>query len=350
MRLLVTGGAGFIGSHLILNWNRRRPQDLILNLDKLGYASDRGFESELAHPDQYQFQAIDLADAPRVNQAVRDFQPDGIIHLAAESHVDNSISGPGAFVRSNIEGTFVLLEAARAFWNDVSTPQEKAQPHHHRFHHVSTDEVFGMLPSEGFFDETSAYNPSSPYSATKAASDHLVRAWGHTYGLNFTISNCSNNFGPRQHDEKLIPTVIRNALKRNSIPVYGQGLNVRDWLAVQDHCTDIEKVFLEAAPGSTYCVGGNTEHTNIDLVHKICGILNEIVDEKPAGGFESLITFVTDRPGHDFRYAIDGTKIRAELNWRPAESFEDRLRATIEWYVNKYAAATVGSLLRGEFA
>ena len=336
MRLIVTGGAGFIGSHLLKFWNRAYPEAEILNVDKLGYASDRAFESSLSFPQKYSFQKLDLAEADRVLKIFKEFRPDAVIHLAAESHVDNSIRGPEPFIDSNIRGTFHVLEALRAIWGIAE--QKSDQPiWMHRLHHVSTDEVFGSLGSDGYFTENTAYSPRSPYSATKAASDHLVRAWGETYNLNYTISNCSNNFGPGQHDEKLIPTIIRMALRQEPIPIYGDGQNVRDWLAVEDHCFAIEKIILNGLPGSTYCVGGKNEITNIDLVRRVCSILDGVKPSNLPNGYSSLIRFVTDRPGHDFRYAIDAEKIQNELGWQPSVSIEERLSETVRWYVRHYS-------------
>lgn len=322
-RLVVTGGCGFIGSNLIRYMLDRYPDAEILNIDALTYAGNRANVADIEADPRYSFRRLDITDREGVRAALRDFSPDGILHLAAETHVDNSISGPASFVMTNLVGTYNLLEESRQLWgNDPSK----------RFLHVSTDEVYGSIEGEGSFDEESPYRPNSPYSATKAGSDHLVRAWHVTYGMNAVTTNCSNNFGPRQHREKLIPTVIASALAHKAIPVYGDGKNVRDWLYVQDHCAGIDAVFRSGRAGETYAIGGRNEWGNIDLVRLICTILDEEVGNGPDGSYQSLITFVTDRPGHDRRYAVDPSKIERELGWSVGHSFREALRSTVLWY------------------
>lgn len=331
MRIIVTGGSGFIGSNLILYLHEKYPNIQIMNLDKLTYASDPRYLSDLKGSSRYYFKKLDLVNRDAVQDAVQTFKPDGVIHLAAESHVDNSIKGPEPFVQSNVVGTFNILDECRRFWSE-----SKGGLKAHRFHHVSTDEVYGSLGAEGFFTEETPYAPNSPYSATKAASDMLVRAYFHTYGMNVVTTNCSNNYGRFQHDEKLIPTVIRNAFNQKPIPVYGTGENVRDWLHVSDHCAAIDLVYQKGQAGETYNVGGHNEWKNIDLVKAICSIMNDLVGDGPGGDYANLISFVTDRPGHDKRYAIDPSKIENELSWRHKGSFDEHLRETISWYVEKY--------------
>lgn len=331
MRIIVTGGSGFIGSNLILYLHEKYPNIQIMNLDKLTYASDPRYLSDLKGSSRYYFKKLDLVNRDAVQDAVQTFKPDGVIHLAAESHVDNSIKGPEPFVQSNVVGTFNILDECRRFWSE-----SKGGLKAHRFHHVSTDEVYGSLGAEGFFTEETPYAPNSPYSATKAASDMLVRSYFHTYGMNVVTTNCSNNYGRFQHDEKLIPTVIRNAFNHRPIPVYGTGENVRDWLHVSDHCAAIDLVYQKGQAGETYNVGGHNEWKNIDLVKAICSIMNDLEGEGPEGDYANLISFVTDRPGHDKRYAIDPSKIENELGWRHKGSFDEHLRETIAWYVEKY--------------
>ncbi|MEL7834061.1 dTDP-glucose 4,6-dehydratase [Fodinibius sp. Rm-B-1B1-1] len=330
-RILVTGGAGFIGSNLLLHLHEKYPEAHFLNIDKLSYASDLSYLDPIKGSNRYTFKKLDIVDRKAVRDIIRSYKPEGVFHLAAESHVDNSIKGPEPFIKSNVLGTFNLLEECRQFWKE-----DEGRWQNNRFLHVSTDEVYGELGEQGAFSEDSPYAPNSPYSASKAGSDFVVRSYFHTYGMNVVTTNCSNNFGPHQHDEKLIPTVIRTALNKNNIPVYGKGENVRDWLYVTDHCEAMDLVFREGTTGETYIVGGNNEWKNIDLVKKICDILNEEVGEGPESDYKSLITFVTDRPGHDFRYAIDASKIKEELGWKSQESFEERLRETIQWYVKRY--------------
>jgi dTDP-glucose 4,6-dehydratase len=328
--IIVTGGAGFIGSNLILHLHESYPEYHIVNVDKLTYASDLTYLDAIKSSDRYTFRQVDIVDRNAVNDLIRSVKPEGVFHLAAESHVDNSISGPEPFVMSNVVGTFNMLEECRQFWKDAGTFDSA------RFLHVSTDEVYGTLGPVGLFTETTPYAPNSPYSASKAGSDLLVRAYFHTYHMNVVTTNCSNNYGPHQHDEKLIPTVIRTALKGKPIPIYGKGENIRDWLFVRDHNRAIDMVFHSGQSGETYNIGGHNEWTNIDLVRKICSILDEKVGNGPDGTYANLISFVTDRPGHDMRYAIDPTKIEQELGWRNTQNFDRELGITIDWYVNRY--------------
>lgn len=333
-KIIVTGGAGFIGSNLILKLFKDHPDWTIMNIDKLTYASDTGYLKPLRDSERYYFKKIDLVDRDEVKDIVKTFQPDGVFHLAAESHVDNSISGPEPFILSNVVGTFNILEECRQLWQE-----DEESWKNNRFVHVSTDEVYGELEDDGFFTEQTPYAPNSPYSASKASSDMIVRAYFHTYGMNLVTTNCSNNYGPHQHDEKLIPTVIRNAINHNPIPVYGKGENVRDWLNVIDHCLALETAFLKGKAGEVYNIGGNNEWKNIELVHKLCDLLNAEVGNGPDGDYKNLISFVTDRLGHDFRYAIDASKIKNELGWEPSTDFDGMLRDTVLWYVNKYNAS-----------
>ncbi len=331
MKFLITGGAGFIGSavvRLLLTSTNHQ----VLNVDKLTYAGNLLSLECVASNLNYQFIQTDIADRSAIDTIFADFQPDVIMHLAAESHVDRSIDGPAAFIQSNIIGTYALLESARAYYSILSD-ERKSQ---FRFHHISTDEVFGDLHlDDDKFTETTAYAPSSPYSASKAASDHLVRAWHRTYGLPIVITNCSNNYGPYHFPEKLIPLMIINALHGKPLPVYGTGHQVRDWLFVEDHADALLKVATSGVIGETYLVGGNNEKTNIEVVQSICSLLNELVIEKPAGiaDFRELISFVSDRPGHDLRYAIDANKLQKSLGWQPKETFESGLRKTVIWYL-----------------
>jgi dTDP-glucose 4,6-dehydratase len=331
MRIIVTGGAGFIGSNLILQLFKNHPDWEIFNIDKLTYASDQSYLKSLKDSGRYYFKKVDLVNRNEVHDAVQNFKPQGVFHLAAESHVDNSIQGPEPFIQSNIVGTFNLLEECRLYWKE----EEEAWKNN-RFLHVSTDEVYGELEDDGFFTEETPYAPNSPYSASKAASDMIIRAYYHTYGMNVVTTNCSNNYGPHQHDEKLIPVVIRSAMQHKNIPVYGKGENVRDWLYVHNHCDALETVFTKGRAGETYTIGGNNEWKNVDLVRKICDILNEELGQGPEGDYKNLISFVTDRLGHDFRYAIDASKIKNELGWEPSQDFDGMLRETILWYMNKY--------------
>lgn len=332
MNIIVTGGAGFIGSNLILRLLEEYPEWNILNIDKLTYASNPDYLKPIEHFNNYYFKKVDLVNRNAVYDIVQTFRPDGVFHLAAESHVDNSIQGPEPFIQSNITGTFNLLEECRLLWKDDAEKWQR-----NRFLHVSTDEVYGELEDDGLFTESTPYAPNSPYSASKAASDMIVRSYFQTFGMNVVTTNCSNNYGPHQHDEKLIPTVIRNAVKHNKIPVYGKGENVRDWLYVHDHCKALDVVFQKGKAGETYNIGGNNEWKNIELVRKICDILNEETGNGPNGDYKNLISFVTDRPGHDFRYAIDASKIKRELGWEPSQDFDRMLRETVRWYVKKYS-------------
>ncbi len=341
MKIIITGGAGFIGSHLIHYWLDQHPEDTILNLDNLTYAADLAYLRTVDSNPRYSFQRIDIRDQQAVLATFNAFQPEGVIHLAAESHVDNSIQGPEAFVTTNVLGTFHLLEAARQLWKPhigLSTKQgtKPITGAQYRFHHVSTDEVYGSLGANGMFSESSPYSPRSPYSASKAGSDHLVSAYHHTYQLNTVKTHCSNNFGPHQHDEKLIPTVIRNAVQNQAIPIYGTGQNVRDWLYVLDHCRAIDLAFHRGQPGESYNIGANNEWSNLALVTQICELLNQIYGQCQLGDYRKLITHVQDRPGHDFRYAIDSGKAQKQLGWSASPHFQEYLKTTVEWYLNKY--------------
>ncbi len=330
MRILVTGGAGFIGSNLILHLHKTYPEVEILNIDKLTYASDLSYLDSVNDSDRYSFQKVDIVNRTDVREVIQGWKPNGVIHLAAESHVDNSIKGPEPFIYSNIVGTFNLLDECRLLWQNEKESMEAC-----RFLHISTDEVYGTLGDTGFFSETTPYAPNSPYSASKAGSDFLVRSYFHTYGMNTVMTNCSNNYGPHQHDEKLIPTVIRKAVAGEPIPVYGKGDNVRDWLYVEDHCKALATVFYEGKAGEQYNIGGDNEWQNIELVNLICEILNEEIGNGPDNDYKNLISFVTDRPGHDFRYAVDASKIKSELNWAPSKDFNSMLRKTVLWFVEK---------------
>ncbi len=324
MKIMVTGGAGFIGSNFLNLFVPCYPAHYFINLDKLTYAANPFNLSKIENQDNYCFEQADLTDYDHLGMLFEKYNPDLIIHFAAESHVDRSIHGPSEFIQSNIIGTFNLLEACRRYWSGGQ--QNKL------FLHVSTDEVYGSLGAEGLFTEQTAYDPSSPYSASKASSDHLVRAYHRTYDLPALITNCSNNYGPYQFPEKLIPLMILNALEGKPLPVYGKGENVRDWLYVEDHCRALWTVIEKGLPGETYNIGGNSEKRNIDIVNQICEILAEEIDRDPQQ-LKDLITFVQDRPGHDMRYAIDATKIKKELGWEPQESFLEGLQKTIRWYL-----------------
>ena len=327
--ILVTGGAGFIGSNFILQWILQESSP-VLNLDKLTYAGNpRNLESIATHP-AYQFQQGDIVDRDLVRSLLQREGPRAIVHFAAESHVDRSIHGPDDFVRTNIKGTFSLLEEARAYWSSLSETERET----FRFLHVSTDEVYGSLgPDDAAFSETTPYAPNSPYSASKAASDHLVRAYHHTYGLPTMTTNCSNNYGPYQFPEKLIPLIILNACGGKPLPVYGDGQNVRDWLYVEDHCSAIRTVLSRGRLGDTYNIGGCNERKNLEIVDTVCGLLDELRPNDPVVPHRNLITFVKDRPGHDRRYAMDTRKIERELDWRPRETFETGIRKTVNWYL-----------------
>jgi len=334
MTVLVTGGAGFIGGNFVLDWLARRDghssEERIVNLDALTYAGNLQTLAPLADDPRHIFVQGDICDRALVDRLLAEHRPRAIVHFAAESHVDRSIHGPGAFVRTNVEGTFTLLEAARAYWGGL----EGSEKDDFRFLHVSTDEVYGSLGADDApFAETHPYEPNSPYSASKAASDHLVRAWHHTYGLPVLTTNCSNNYGPYQFPEKLIPLMIVNALAGKPLPIYGDGMNVRDWLYVTDHCSGIRCVLEAGRVGETYNIGGWNEMPNLHIVHTLCDLLDELRPD-PAGSYRRLITYVTDRPGHDRRYAIDARKIERELGWRPAETFATGIRKTVQWYLD----------------
>ena len=327
-RVFVTGGAGFIGSCFARHLIAESDYDVLV-YDKLTYAATLTSLDPIAKNPRFKFIQGDICDKDMVSKAITVFDPDLIVHLAAESHVDRSIEGPQAFIETNVVGTLVMLQAALTHW--TSLPRERSE--HFRFHHVSTDEVFGSLGDTGYFNEETAYDPRSPYSASKAGSDHLVRAWHHTYGLPITVTNCSNNYGPYHFPEKLIPLVILRALHGEELPVYGRGENIRDWLYVEDHARAIRLVFEKGISGSTYTVGGKSERKNIDVVNSICSILDRIKPRTDGKSYAEQIRFVADRPGHDHRYAIDGTKIERELGWSPRVSFEQGLEATIRWYL-----------------
>jgi dTDP-glucose 4,6-dehydratase len=328
-RYLVTGGAGFIGSAVVRKLVRDTAHQVLV-VDKLTYAGNLDSLSPVSNSPRYRFEQADVAHPERMREIIDGYAPDIIMHLAAESHVDRSIDGPGAFVQTNVVGTYVLLQAALEYWRRLSADRQAG----FRFHHVSTDEVFGSLGDDGLFHEEYAYQPTSPYSASKAASDHFVRAWHHTYGLPTIVTNCSNNYGPYHFPEKLIPLVILNALEGKPLPVYGKGENVRDWLFVEDHADALVMVADRSSAGATYNIGGRNERKNIDVVRGICTLVDEMAPNQAIGRRESLITFVADRPGHDLRYAIDAGKIERELGWRPAETFESGLRKTVRWYLD----------------
>ena len=327
-RILVTGGAGFIGSAVVRQAIRETDHQVVV-VDKLTYAGNMDSLAPVSNDPRYAFERADIADAAKMRELFERYRPDAVMHLAAESHVDRSIDGPGEFIQTNVVGTFTLLQAALGYWRTLPGAERDA----FRFHHISTDEVFGSLGQEGLFCETTAYDPRSPYSASKAASDHLVRAWHHTYGLPVVVTNCSNNYGPYHFPEKLIPLIIINALEGLKLPVYGKGANVRDWLFVDDHARALLTVVSKGAVGETYCVGGRCEKANIDVVRTICALMDELAPSAKIGPRESLITYVADRPGHDMRYAIDASRIATDLGWEPQETFESGLRKTVEWYL-----------------
>ena len=328
---LVTGGAGFIGSavvRLLIN----ETLHTVVNVDKLTYAGNLESLSKISDNERYHFEQADICDSSAMSHIFEQYRPTAVMHLAAESHVDRSISGPADFIQTNINGTYTLLEVAREYWSGLG----EAEQRDFRFHHISTDEVFGSLEESGYFTEESRYDPSSPYSASKAASDHLVTAWHRTYGLPVVMSNCSNNYGPYHFPEKLIPLIILNAMEGKPLPIYGDGQQIRDWLYVEDHARALYEVVSGGTVGETYNIGGNNEKTNLDVVKRICAILDDLVPNHPNGlsNYEELITFVDDRPGHDQRYAIDASKIKQDLAWSPVETFESGIQKTVEWYLN----------------
>jgi len=330
--ILVTGGAGFIGSNFVPYFAEKYPEYHIVNLDKLTYAGNLDNLKECENMPNYTFVKGDICNAEMVDELFAKYDIRGVIHFAAESHVDNSIKGPRAFINTNIVGTFNLLEAARKHWFEAPL-KPKANYERCRFHHISTDEVYGSLGETGYFKENTPYAPNSPYSASKASSDFLVRAYHHTFGMNVTTSNCSNNYGPKQHGEKLIPTIIRNALAENPIPIYGKGTNVRDWLYVLDHCKAIDLIYHKGKSGETYNIGGHNERHNLQIANTICAILDKKKPREGGKKYADLIVFVTDRAGHDFRYAIDAAKLTNELSWKAEETFDTGILKTVEWYV-----------------
>jgi dTDP-glucose 4,6-dehydratase len=343
--VLVTGGAGFIGGNFVLGL-MRQPGHKVINLDALTYAGNLDtLESVKDHPD-HQFVLGSIGDRELLDYLLKRYQPTAILNFAAESHVDRSISGPDAFIQTNVVGTFQLLEATRQYWKNLPLEEQVT----FRFLHVSTDEVYGSLGATGQFSEQSPYQPNSPYSASKAASDHLVRAYFHTYGLPVLTTNCSNNYGPYQFPEKLIPLMIHNALHGKPLPVYGQGANIRDWLYVEDHCQALMTVLMQGRPGEVYNIGGNNEKTNLEVVHTLCDLLDELLPESPHTPHRQLIRFVTDRPGHDLRYAIDASKIKRELGWQPRETFATGIGKTLRWYLDTQAwcARVMDGSYRGE--
>ena len=326
--VVVTGGAGFIGSAVVRQLIRETGATVV-NVDKLTYAGNLDSLRPVSDDPRYHFERVDICDADEMRRVFEQYQPDALMHLAAESHVDRSIDGPRAFIDTNVVGTYTLLQEARRYWGTL----DEEKKHAFRFHHISTDEVYGSLGPTGYFTETSLYRPNSPYSASKAASDHLVRAWRHTYGLPVITTNCSNNYGPYQFPEKLIPLVILNAIEGKPLPIYGKGDNVRDWLYVDDHARALRLVLIEGRLGETYNIGGHNERTNLQVVNAICEVLDGLLPNAPHVPHASLITFVADRPGHDQRYAIDAGRIEDELGWAPVETFESGLRKTVQWYL-----------------
>ena len=332
--ILITGGAGFIGSNFVPYFCEKYKDYNIINLDKLTYAGNLDNVKECESMSNYTFIQGDICDFDFIDNLFKKYNITGVIHFAAESHVDNSIKGPRAFINTNIIGTFNLLEAARSLWMDAPN-KIKSGYENCRFHHISTDEVYGTLGETGLFTENTPYSPNSPYSASKASSDFIVRSYNHTYGLNTTTSNCSNNYGPKQHKEKLIPLMIEKALKEESLPVYGNGMNIRDWLYVLDHCKAIDLIYHKGKTGETYNIGGHNERNNITIVKTICSILDNKRPRKNGKKYEELISYVEDRAGHDFRYAIDPTKIETELGWKAEETFDTGIVKTVDWYLNK---------------
>lgn len=326
--IIITGGAGFIGSALV-RYLLKSSDYNVINIDKLTYAGNLESLAEIQGNPKYRFIQADICDAAKMAEVITETEPDAIMHLAAESHVDRSIDGPAEFVQTNLVGTYTLLEEARKYWSGLEPHKKQA----FRFHHISTDEVYGSLGETGLFTETTAYQPNSPYSATKAGSDHLVRAWHHTYGLPVVMTNCSNNYGPFQFPEKLIPLMVNNALVGKPLPVYGNGQNIRDWLYVDDHVEALKLVLEKGQVGESYNIGGFNEHTNLDVVNMLCEILDDLRPDSEHKPHKDLVEFVTDRPGHDQRYAIDASKIQQELGWKPRETFESGLRKTVQWYL-----------------
>ncbi len=335
MKILVTGGAGFIGS-AVVRFIIQETSDSVVNIDKLTYAGNLESLVDIESNERYAFEQVDICNRTALDRIFEEYQPDAVMHLAAESHVDRSIDGPAAFIETNIVGTYTLLEAARSYWNTLTAERKEA----FRFHHISTDEVYGDLEgTDDLFTEDTSYAPSSPYSASKASSDHLVRAWQRTYGMPTIVTNCSNNYGPYHFPEKLIPLMILNALEGKVLPVYGDGLQIRDWLFVEDHARALYQVVTQGVVGETYNIGGHNEKANIEVVKTICSLLEELVPNKPQGvaQYQDLITYVKDRPGHDVRYAIDASKIERELGWKPQETFESGIRKTVQWYLHNQA-------------
>jgi len=326
MKIIVTGGCGFIGSNFVLKMASNKSNKLMI-IDKLTYAGNQNNLSSIKNKSNYTFIRADICDKKPIENAINNFHPDAIVHFAAESHVDNSISGPMSFINTNILGTAILLEICQSYIKSQNN-------NYFKFLHVSTDEVFGSLKSTGTFSEKSPYNPSSPYSASKASSDHLVRAWYKTYNFPGLITNCSNNYGPYQYPEKLIPLIIKNCIDEEPLPIYGKGMNIRDWLFVEDHCDAIYSVLLDGKVGETYNIGGNNELQNIEIVKHICSIMDEVKPRKNGQSYDKLISFVPDRAGHDFRYSINTSKIKKELGWKPKESFKSGIRKTIKWYLD----------------
>ncbi len=329
--IIVTGGAGFIGSNFILSWLERFDEE-IMNIDNLSYAADLNNLKDIEHNSNYSFKKLNIQNQEEITTLIFETKPRAILNFAAESHVDRSIENPRNFINSNIIGTYSLLEASLQYWNSLSKGEKK----NFRFFHISTDEVFGSLDmNDKKSTEESPYKPNSPYSASKAASDHLVRAWHHTFELPTLISNCTNNYGPHQHHEKLIPLIITNALDNKNLPIYGDGKNIRDWLYVEDHCEAIIKILANGKPGETYNIGGSCEKNNLEVVQEICKILDSIKPKQNGSSYEEQIEFVKDRPGHDFRYSLDTSKIEKDFNWKPKETFTSGLEKTIQWYLDK---------------
>jgi len=333
--ILITGGSGFIGSNFILYFIEKYPEYFIINLDKLTYAANNDYLKNLENSNRYKFIKGDIGNRELVSYIFNEYDVKNVIHFAAESHVDNSITGPEIFIQTNVYGTFILLDVAKNYWLKQAFEYKEGYENS-RFNHVSTDEVYGTLGETGYFTEKTPYAPNSPYSSSKASSDMIVRSYYHTFGLNTVITNCSNNYGARQHDEKLIPTIIRTALSAKNIPIYGDGKNVRDWLYVLDHCKGIDLAMHKGKAGETYNIGGKNERINLYIASKICEILDELKPKSDGTSYKDLITFVKDRPGHDKRYAIDATKIETELGWNAEENFETGILKTVKWYLDKY--------------